>query len=95
MNDTEIHVRLSTEKMQAAADEYNKKRYAVVGDLTIKAVEQAIAHLEREALETRSMHIIEIGHSGDIVTIDEGANLETKVPRRGVLDRKRVRERCE
>ena len=55
MNDTEIHIRLSTEKMQAAADEYIKKRYAVVGDLSIKAVEQAIE--AAASLEGKHFHI--------------------------------------
>ena len=55
MNDTETHVKLSTEKMQAAADEYGKKRYTVVGDLTIKAVEQAIE--AAASLEGKHFHI--------------------------------------
>jgi len=36
------HSRIAKEKREAALDEYEKGRYSVVGDLTIKAVEQAI-----------------------------------------------------
>jgi len=42
MSDIEIHTKAAREKRQAALDEYEKKRYMVVGDLTIKTVEQAI-----------------------------------------------------
>jgi len=36
------HSRLAREKKDAALDEFKKGRYTVVGDLTLKAVEQAI-----------------------------------------------------
>lgn len=49
MGDVSHHSRMSREKRDGALDEYEKSRYTVVGDLTIKAVEQAI-----EA--TASMH---------------------------------------
>jgi len=42
MGDTTHHVKLVKEKREAAIDEYNKGRYTVVGDLTLKAAEQAI-----------------------------------------------------
>ena len=42
MGDYIHHSRLAKEKRQAAHDEYMKARYTVVGDLAIKAVEQAI-----------------------------------------------------
>jgi len=42
MGDTIHHSRLAKEKREAALDEYRKARYTVVGDLTLKAVEQAI-----------------------------------------------------
>ena len=40
--DTDTHRKLSKEQMMAALDEVVKKRYSVVGDLAVKAVEQAI-----------------------------------------------------
>lgn len=36
------HSRIAKEKKEAALDEYEKDRYTVVGDLAVKAVEQAI-----------------------------------------------------
>ncbi len=45
MGSLEHHRRLSKEKKDASFEEYEKKRYTVVGDLAIKAVEQAIEAL--------------------------------------------------
>jgi len=46
------HTRLAREEREAALDENSKHRYTVVGDLTLKAVEQAI-----EAVASReNMH---------------------------------------
>lgn len=46
------HAKLAKEKRETTIDEYNKGRYTVVGDLALKAVEQAI-----EAAAARSeMH---------------------------------------
>ena len=42
ISDIEFHVNAAWEKRLAALDEYEKKRNSVVGDLAIKAVEQAI-----------------------------------------------------
>ena len=42
MGDPKHHLKLAKEKRAAALDEYEKGRFTVVGDLTIKAVEQAI-----------------------------------------------------
>jgi len=42
MGDVGHHARLAKEKRAAALDEYQKGRYTVVGDLVLKAVEQAI-----------------------------------------------------
>jgi len=42
MGDTTHHLRLAREKREAAIDEFKKGRYTVVGDLSLKAVEQAI-----------------------------------------------------
>lgn len=42
MGDLSHHSRLAKEKREAALDEFKKRRYTVVGDLTLKAVEQAI-----------------------------------------------------
>lgn len=42
MGNTAHHAKLVKEKREAAIDEYNKGRYTVVGDLALKAVEQAI-----------------------------------------------------
>jgi hypothetical protein len=54
MSDVEAHVKAAREKRLAALDEYEKKRYMVVGDLTIKTVEQAIEALA--ALEGEHFH---------------------------------------
>jgi hypothetical protein len=40
--DTELHVRMCKEKAAAAKDELERKRSSAVGDLAVKAVEQAI-----------------------------------------------------
>jgi hypothetical protein len=45
MGDLEHHRRLAKDKRDAAIEEYDKGRWTVVGDLTIKAVEQAIEAL--------------------------------------------------
>jgi len=42
MGDSSHHSRIAKEKMEAAVDELEKKRFTVVGDLVVKAVEQAI-----------------------------------------------------
>jgi len=42
LGDATHHLTLAKEKRDAALDEYKKGRYTVVGDLTLKAVEQAI-----------------------------------------------------
>jgi len=42
MGDVSHHSRLAKEKREAALDEFQKGRYTVVGDLTLKAVEQAV-----------------------------------------------------
>ncbi|MFQ6076177.1 MAG: hypothetical protein ACE5Z5_08600 [Candidatus Bathyarchaeia archaeon] len=42
MGNADHHLRLAKEKREAALDEFQKGRYTVVGDLTLKAVEQAI-----------------------------------------------------
>lgn len=41
-DDSSIHAKMCREKAAAAREELGKKRYSVVGDLSIKAVEQAI-----------------------------------------------------
>jgi hypothetical protein len=41
-DDLQFHLKAAQEKRLAALDEYKKKRNSVVGDLAIKAVEQAI-----------------------------------------------------
>lgn len=55
MGDLEQHRKLSLEKRVAALDECEKHRYTVVGDLAIKAVEQAIEALA--SLEGLHFHI--------------------------------------
>lgn len=55
MSDIEIHVKAAREKRVAALDEFDKKRYMVVGDLAIKTVEQAIEALA--ALENKHFHL--------------------------------------
>jgi len=42
MGDLSHHLRLCREKREAALDEFGKGRYTVVGDMVLKAVEQAI-----------------------------------------------------
>ncbi|MBO3754456.1 MAG: hypothetical protein FGF53_06245 [Candidatus Brockarchaeota archaeon] len=54
MGNMEHHRGLSAEKRAAVVEEYEKKRYTVVGDLAIKAVEQAIEALA--SLENLHFH---------------------------------------
>jgi len=54
-SDVELHVRAAHEKRLAALDEFEKGRFMVVGDLAIKAVEQAIEALA--ALEGIHFHL--------------------------------------
>jgi len=42
MGDVTHHSKLAREKREAALDEFKKARYTVVGDLSLKAVEQTI-----------------------------------------------------
>jgi len=61
MADQTHHVRLSLEKRDGARDEYQSKRYTNVGDLALKAVEQAVeAVASRDGLhfhaDPRSAH---------------------------------------
>jgi len=42
MGDPKHHSRIAQEKREAALDEFVRGRYTVVGDLAVKAVEQAI-----------------------------------------------------
>jgi hypothetical protein len=56
MSDIEAHTKAAREKRLAALDEYEKKRYMVVGDLAIKTVEQAIEALA--ALEGEHFHLL-------------------------------------
>jgi HEPN domain-containing protein len=53
-SDVEIHLKAAQEKRSAAHEEFEKKRYTVVGDLAIKTVEQAIEALA--ALEGKHFH---------------------------------------
>lgn len=70
MSDVEIHVKAAREKRLAALDEFDKKRYMVVGDLAIKTVEQAIEALA--ALEDKHFHSYpRSAHSGRIRWIKE------------------------
>jgi len=55
MSDVEFHIKAAREKGLAALEEYEKKRYMVVGDLAIKTVEQAIETLA--ALEGKHFHL--------------------------------------
>ena len=55
MSDVEIHVRAVREKRLASLEEFEKRRFMVVGDLTIKTVEQAIEALA--ALEGKHFHL--------------------------------------
>ena len=56
INDTELHVRAAPEGRLATIEEFHKKRYMVVGDLAIKAVEQAIE--AAASLEGKHFHVI-------------------------------------
>ena len=55
MSDVEAHIKATREKRLAVLDEYEKKRYMVVGDLAIKTVEQAIETIA--ALEGEHFHL--------------------------------------
>jgi hypothetical protein len=55
MSDAELHIKAAREKRLAALEEFDKRRYMVVGDLAIKAVEQAIEALA--ALEGLHFHM--------------------------------------
>ena len=54
-DDLQFHLNAAKEKRLAALDEYEKRRNSVVGDLAIKAVEQAIEVLA--ASEGKHFHI--------------------------------------
>jgi hypothetical protein len=56
MSDVEIHVKAAREKRLATLEEFEKKRYMVVGDLATKTVEQAIE--ASAALEGRHFHLL-------------------------------------
>ena len=55
MRDVDIHVKAAREKRMAALEEFDKRRYMVVGDLAIKTVEQAIE--ASAALEGKHFHL--------------------------------------
>jgi hypothetical protein len=55
MGNLEHHCKLAKEKRIAALEEFDKRRYTVVGDLAIKAVEQAIEALA--SLENLHFHL--------------------------------------
>ena len=55
MSDVEIHVKAACEKRLATLEEFEKRRYMVVGDLAIKTVEQAIE--AAAALEGKHFHL--------------------------------------
>ena len=55
MSDVEIHVKTACEKRLATLEEFEKRRYMVVGDLAIKTVEQAIE--AAAALEGKHFHL--------------------------------------
>jgi len=55
MSDVEIHTKAASERRLASLEEFDKKRYMVVGDLAIKTVEQAIEVVA--ALEGRHFHL--------------------------------------
>lgn len=55
MSDLEVHIRAAKEKRAAAHDEHRRRRYTVVGDLAIKAVEQAIE--AAAATENKHFHV--------------------------------------
>ena len=42
LGDEAHHLRLAKERREAALDEFDKRRYTVVGDMALKTVEQAI-----------------------------------------------------
>jgi len=70
MSDVEIHIKAVHEKRLAALEEFDKKRYMVVGDLAIKTVEQAIEALA--ALEGKHFHLHpRSAHSGRLRWIKE------------------------
>lgn len=55
MGDSSHHSKVAKEKMEAAVEELEKKRFTVVGDLVVKAVEQAIEAVA--AAENKHFHI--------------------------------------
>ena len=55
MGDVELHSKIAKEKREAAHEEFVKGRYTVVGDLAIKAVEQAIESIA--SLEGLHFHL--------------------------------------
>jgi hypothetical protein len=55
-DDTELHIRAAREERLATIEEFHKKRYMVVGDLAVKAVEQAIE--AAASLEGKHFHVI-------------------------------------
>lgn len=55
MSDVKIHVKAAREKRLATLEEFEKRRYMVVGDLAIKTVEQAID--ASAALEGKHFHL--------------------------------------
>ena len=55
MSDFDRHSKLAKEKRLAVIDEYKKGRYSVVGDLALKAVEQAIEALASK--EGKHFHV--------------------------------------
>ena len=70
MSDVEIHVRAAREKRLAALEEFDKKRYMVVGDLAIKTVEQAVEALA--GLEGKHFHLDpRSAHSGRLRWVKE------------------------
>jgi hypothetical protein len=70
MSDVEIHTKAVREKRLASLEEFDKKRYMVVGDLAIKTVEQAIEAVA--ALEGMHFHLHpRSAHSGRLRWIKE------------------------
>jgi len=55
VSDVEVHLRAVREKRLAALDEFERRRFMVVGDLAIKAVEQAVEVLA--ASEGKHFHL--------------------------------------
>jgi len=51
MGNTAHHAKLAKEKREAALDEFEKGRYTVVGDLSLKAVEQTIEAAAAKSLK--------------------------------------------